>query len=253
MNEPVDVEGGLDDPRELGKWARVFGQHQRGIAVAVNLVIFLLLCATGGPLWYLVGEGYRYGNMGLFWGSIAGVVLWAAAVVYMSIPRWGGKLQERIVRRLFGSAGHVTIGVRQTDKRRRLLMVAIVAFMACIAASVVFSFLFHPPTKYMQPISALYMVPFLVALTLLMRPAVGLIALIWPMLYGLHAVLIVAGAPILFTGRWDGLNMVLPTCGYGILAGVVSYAYSRYALRKLRRLARTGLTDADADAEATQP
>lgn len=251
MNEPVDVEGGLDDSRELGKWARVFGQHQRGIAVAVGLVIFLLMCAVGWPLWYLMGEAYRAGNMVLFWVCIGCVVPWLAAVVYLSIPRWGGKLQERIVQRLFGSAGHVTIAVPHTDRRQGQIMGAVAALMACIAASLVLSFLFHPPIKYMQPISALYIVPFLVILTFLMRPAVGLVALIWPVLYGLHAVLIVVGAPILFTGRWSGLNMVLPMCGYGILAGVVSYAYSRFALRKLRRLARTGLIDADA--EATQP
>ena len=43
-----------------------------------------------------------------------------------------------------------------------------------------------PGGKYMQPISAVYVVPFLVALNFLMRPTAGNIPLLWPLLYGLQ-------------------------------------------------------------------
>jgi hypothetical protein len=91
----------------------------------------------------------------------------------------------------------------------------------------------------------LYCVPFLVILTLLMRPAIGWLALLWPALYGLHAILIVAGVPILLTGRWEGLNILVPMAGYGILAGLVAHLYSRYALRRLKRIAQAGLPAGD--------
>jgi hypothetical protein len=93
----------------------------------------------------------------------------------------------------------------------------------------------------MQPISAIYVVPFLVILWLLMRPTVGFISLLWPALYIIHAVLILVGVPILFVGRWDVLNMLIPTVGYGLLTGLISHFYSRYALWKLRRVSREGL------------
>jgi hypothetical protein len=41
----------------------------------------------------------------------------------------------------------------------------------------------------------LFVVPFLLALTFLMRPAVGYLSLLWPWLYGLHALLLLAGVP----------------------------------------------------------
>ena len=85
----------------------------------------------------------------------------------------------------------------------------------------------------MQPISAIYCVPFLVGLWLLLRP-VSIPLALWPALCGLHAILIVVGAPIVFVGAWSSLNMLIPVCGYGMLTGLISHVYSRFALRKLR-------------------
>ena len=123
-------------------------------------------------------------------------------------------------------------------------------FGICILASVILGFALGIPSKYMQPISALYMVPFLIGLWVLMRPMVGYAALLWPLFYGIHAILILAGAPILFTGPWDGLNMLIPVAGYGMLAGLVGHFYSRVALRQLKRLAQADLTGADQVEEA---
>ena len=61
--------------------------------------------------------------------------------------------------------------------------------------------------------------------------------LLWPVLYGLHAILLAAGAPIYFGGNLEILNMLVPTAGYGLLSAVAGHIYSRFALRNLRRLA----------------
>jgi hypothetical protein len=105
--------------------------------------------------------------------------------------------------------------------------------------------------NHMQPISALYVVPFLVCLWLLMRPMVGWAALLWPLLFAIHAILILAGAPIFFTAPWDGLNMLIPIAGYGILAGLVGHLQSRVALTQLKRLSRVGPTGPDQSEEAS--
>jgi hypothetical protein len=99
----------------------------------------------------------------------------------------------------------------------------------------------------MQPVSAIYVVPFLLTLLLVLRPAVGPIMFLWPALYILHAALILAGAPILFVGRWEILNMLIPTVGYGMLVGLIAHVYSRFALWKLRRIAREGFQNETAE------
>ena len=66
--------------------------------------------------------------------------------------------------------------------------------------------------------------------------------LLWPALYALHAILIIAGVPILFVGRWDSLNMLIPTVGYGLIASLTAHIYSRIQLRRLRRMTRGDLS-----------
>ena len=88
----------------------------------------------------------------------------------------------------------------------------------------------------MQPVSALYSVPFLVFLSIRMRPVAGWIPFLWPVLYALHAILAVAGVPILFE-KWSSLNMLIPTAGYGLLCGLIGHFYGRYALKRLKEVA----------------
>jgi hypothetical protein len=64
----------------------------------------------------------------------------------------------------------------------------------------------------------------------------GLAVVLWPVLYALHAVLLLSGAPILFEDKWEVLNMLLPVFGYGMLSFLAGHLYSRIALRRLRHL-----------------
>ena len=54
----------------------------------------------------------------------------------------------------------------------------------------------------------------------------GILRWIFAALYGMHAILVVAGAPIQFAGKWLPLNMLLPVCGYGLLSFLAAHAYS---------------------------
>ena len=220
----------------IRKWARAYGQN-RSLGVVVSMIIFLALSAAiGGPS-YLAGEAHRSGNMPLFWGCLAVIAVASAALTYFSVPHWGGKLQERIVQRLYASEGKVALSP-PAQRKRVWGQVLAVCFGTCILSSVVLGFVVDIPSKYMQPISALYVVPFLVSLWILMRPAVGYLPLLWPVLYAIHAVLIVAGAPIVFTGPWGTLNILIPVAGYGVLSGIAGHVYSRFALSRLTRLTR---------------
>ena len=231
------------DPEGISKWARAYAQN-RSLGVVVLIIIFLMLCVAIGGSSLLAGVAYRSGNMPLFWVSIAVLVSAAGADVYISIPRWGGKLLERIVQRLYAKEGNVAFSP-PAERGKVWGPVLGACFGICILTSVLLGVAFEIPSKYMQPISALYVVPFLVGLWLLMRPMAGYPALLWPLLYAIHAILILSGAPILFTGPWDVLNMLIPIAGYGMLSGLVGHLYSRVALRQLKRLTRVDPTGAD--------
>ena len=238
----------LDDPRELSKWARIYAQNQ-SLPVIVFLAIFVALFAAIAGGSYLAAWAYVSGSVLLFAASLVLLVLAVAADIYFSVPRWGGKRMEQIAKRLYAEDGNVAVASPHTAGQRRLGLMVVVGFGVCVVASVVLGLLGYLPFKYMQPISALYIVPFLVILGILLRPAVGLTVLLWPALYALHAILIVTGAPIMFTGIWEGLNMLIPVVGYGMLAGLVGHAYNRFALRRLKRLAHLDLTAAGGQGE----
>jgi hypothetical protein len=239
---PCDAQG-------ISKWTRAYAQN-RTLGVMVFLMISVVLCVAIGGLSFLGGMAFRSGNMLLFWVSIAVLVPTLGALVYLSVPKWGGKFQERVVNRLYAREGNVALSAPGERKKIGAMML-VGCFGTCIIASVVMSSVLNIPTKYMQPISALYVAPFLVGLWCLMRPMAGSLALLWPALYAIHAILIVAGAPILFTGPWEGLNMLVPIAGYGMLSAFVGHLYSRVALRRLKRLTQAEPTGADRPKEVS--
>jgi hypothetical protein len=212
--------------------------------LVVFMMVFVVLSAAIVGASYFAGVAYRHGNMPLLGVSIALLILTFAVVIYLSIPVWGGKLMERVVQRLYAREGRVALSAPGERKKVWGLVLA-GCFGTCIIVSVVMSFVLDIPVKYLQPISALYVVPFLIGLWFLMRPMVGYPALLWPSLYATHAILIVSGVPILFTGPWEGLNMLIPVAGYGLLSGLVQHLYSRVALGQLKRLTQVDPTGAD--------
>lgn len=231
----------LDDPRQIAKWTRVYAQN-RSLPFIVSMLLFLVLSVTIGALSYLTAYAYVKGYNLILSGCILVLALTCAAVIYVSIPRWGGRLLEQLSQTLYAKEGSVTVSTPQTAvNRRRWGLVLGIGYGACILASIVVGMLGYIPHEYMQPVSAIYVVPFFIALGILTRPSSSPVMMLWPILYALHAVLIVAGAPILFTGKWDSLNMLVPIAGYGLLCGLLAHLYSRFALRRLKRLNRMEL------------
>jgi hypothetical protein len=251
MSQPTDSRSSetSNDPRKIGKWARAYAQN-RSLGMVVFMVIFVTLCLMMAGFPILAVLAYRSEQWIPFGICIVMIVVALGGTFYLSVPRWGGKLQERIVERLYAKEGTVRLAPPQTRGRKRMTWLLAIAFGACILASIALSGWYHIPEKYMQPISAIYCVPFLVGLYFLQRPATSPISLLWPVLYGLHAILIVAGAPIVFVGCLSSLNVLIPMAGYGMLVGLIGHAYSRFALRKLRRAAGECL---DESAEEPRP
>ena len=106
--------------------------------------------------------------------------------------------------------------------------------------SIIMIVLFKIPIKYMQSVSAICFIPLLIAIGIWRPPSVnpvGFLVWLWPTLYVIHAILIVAGVPIQFERPWIFLNVLIPTAGYGVLCALIGHLYSRYALKKLKAAA----------------
>ncbi len=238
----------LEDAQQMQRWVRRYAQN-RSLPVVLFLTVFAMLCLAIALPSYWGGMAYRNGNAALLVICIGVLIVALAATFYLSVPWWGGQRLQQVAERLYAREGRVTIS--PLDGKRPWLGAALgAAFAICVMGSVILGQLgYLPNEKYMQPISAIYVVPFLVALNFLMRPATGYIPLLWPLLYALHAALIVAGAPIVFVGVWQGLNMFVPTVGYGLLTSFIGHAYSRWALHRVRTLAAQQLAAENRPAE----
>ena len=226
--------------KEIPKWTQRYAEN-RTLPFLINMIIFLLFSAAIGIPSYFGGRAYRSGNVLLFSICILSLMIVIPALIFYSVPKWGGKYTEKLIRRLYRKEGQVTLAIpKKTKEERTAGRIAGLLFGACILISITLGVLGYIPIKYMQPVSAIYVVPFIVSIGIWQRPSVnpaGFLAWLWPTLYVIHAILIVAGVPILFHKPWTALNMLIPIAGYGILCALLGHVYSRYALKKLKTAA----------------
>ena len=124
-----------------------------------------------------------------------------------------------------------------SKKMKCLDIVVAIVYMILFIGSMNLAMGGHIPVKYLQPLMVLFIVPFLVFQYFMQRPRLGPVLLIFPILYAIHAILILAGVPIFFTGTFGvPLNMGLPILVYTFFAYMIGHVYSRYALKKLKGL-----------------
>jgi hypothetical protein len=233
-NQNPPEETALKDLKSVPKWTRRYAQN-RTLPFLLGLVMFLVMWTAFSGSSYVGGMASRSGNMSL---SLLAMGLLAAGVgfcLWFSNPWWGGKWLEKTAEWMYSGEGYVALAPPSTERSKAWLFLAAILFAACILTSVALGTAGIIPIRYMQPVSALYMVPFMVFLSVWMRPMAGWIPFLWPLLYGLHAILVVAGAPIQFE-NWSSLNMLIPTVGYGFLGGLIGHFYGQHALKRLKEI-----------------
>jgi len=239
MSEPVTPshENELDQARQLQTWVRRSVQN-RTLPVAVFLGVFALLFLAIALPSYWGGVAYRSGNVPVAVVCLAVLIVALAATLYLSVPRWSGGFMRHVAQKLYATEGTATVAPRQTKRSAKQHIAIAIVFVCCVFGTVILGcFGYLPGDKYMQPITAIYVVPFLLAQYWLMRPVTGPIVLLWPALYALHAILILAGAPIVFDPPWNSLNILLPIVGYGLVTSLAGHFYSRWALHKAQAMA----------------
>jgi len=239
--------------KEIPKWTRRYAQN-RTLTIPVLMVMGVLLIMFVAvvvvfPLGLAVA-GFRKGNMILGWVGIAVFVAALAAVLTFLIifiskfcVKNSGLIEQKIEQWIYGKEGTALMPLPKIVKKNSWLEIVFSAvFLICFFGSWYLSMKGYIAFKYLQPISVLYMVPFFVFGYFRLRPRVGPLVLLCPILYTIHAILIIVGVPIFFTGYMGIWNLFIPLIGYSFLAYVIGHVYSRYALKKLK-----GLTHLEGD------
>ena len=226
----------IDDLCATSRWSRIYAQN-RSLPVLVYLAayggFFALLfgLAAGG------GMAAKAGHPAL--AVFAAVVFFVAygAMMVLVFSKRGRRWIDEQYQRLYVREGSVKIDSKRRQHYQWLGYAVGALFGACITAEVLLGLNGYLPLALMQPVSALYCVPFMVFLWWWQRPASTWVMLLWPALYAAHALLLVSGLPIPKDNMWAGIHMMGAICGYGMIAALLSHAYSRYALRRLQHAA----------------
>jgi len=241
--------------KEIPKWTRKYAQNRMLTPIVLMVMLMLFSMLFGGGMAFLLVlavAGFLKGNIVLGCVGTAILVVGLAVIVkyYIAfLKKYGGKnrglIDQIIEQRIYGKEGTASIPLPKITKKMRgldyLVGAALLVYMLgvnhlCMVGYIAF--------KYQQPLMALFFVPcFVFEYYYLLRPKVGPIVLLWPILYAIHAILILAGVPLFFTGYMRFWNMFIPLVGYFLLAYMIGHLYSRYALKKLK-----GLTHLEGDA-----
>jgi len=240
---------GMEKLKEIPKWTRRYAQN-RTLTILLLMVMIglfsMLITAIVGFLLVLAVTGFRKGNIIL--GSVGAIVLVVVLIALVKFyiyifAKFGGKnkgLLDQIVDRwMYNREGTASIQIPESTKKKKWLEIAVaIVWGTLFLGTMYLGMVNFIPVKYVQPISALYCVPYMVSGWYFWRsPRTGPIFLLSPTLYAIHAILIVAGVPIFFKSSFGAvLNMSLPMLGYGYLTFIIGHIYSRYALKKLRDL-----------------
>lgn len=233
----TDSEGRADtgstDLREITRWARRYAQN-RTLPVVVGHLVFIvgglvfagLSCLTvhfhlSGQRAYAILSVSLLGGLALFW-------LWFSFAT-------ANRMISRASDLLYRHEGKVTGGPWLWEEGQKAPWPAFVLLLIFAAAHTDLGFVGVLPIEYLQPISAIYVVPIMVYIGLTRTPEQqSPFMVLWPVLYGIHAILIAVGVPI---SRGPAFDVLFPVVGYGLIASLAGHIYSRFALRRLRALA----------------
>ncbi len=225
--------------KEISKWTQRYAEN-RTLPFVINMMISLLFGFAVGIPSYFGGRAYRSGNVLQLWICILSLMIVFPALIFYSVPKWGGKYIEKLIRFLYRKEGQVILAIpKKTKSQRRAGWIAGLLLGVCVVISIILIVFCKIPIKYMQPVSALCVIPLIIAVGIWRPPSVkpaGFLVWLWPILYAIHAILVVAGVPIQFERPWIFFNILIPIAGYGILCGLLGHIYSRYALKKLKGL-----------------
>ena len=226
--------------KEIPKWTKRYAQNRTLTTVVIIAMGIIMGAVVTIPISCLITA---FVKRNIILGIIGAVLFVIMSVFYVKfLLKFGGKnrglIDRRIDKWIYGNEGIASVpNPKLTNKQKWLEFVIAAIVFICIIGSNSLCMDGYLSFKYLQPISVLFIVPFLVSQYFLRRPKQGPLLLICPVLYTVHAILIVASVPIFFMGGLGILNMALPLFGYTFLVYAIGHFYSRYALQQLKNIA----------------
>jgi len=248
MRSDTDVEAGTRDDqlRDIPRWARRYAEN-RTLYTLIHLGIFLAGAGVFCGLGRLGVYAYESENQPLTWISLAAVWVFLGALLWYTF--WGARrLVPGLTKWLYRGEGGVSVDGAETGVPPRVPALSVLVLLLLVGCHLLLTQRGLLPLRYAQPISVVYAVPFMLYLGLKLRaqPRSPFMCL-WPVLYGLHGVLILAGVPISFGAERATLDIFWTVPAYGFIAALAGHLYSRLALRRLRTLAADTADEAQAD------
>ena len=232
-----------DKLKEIPKWTHKYAQNRTLTIIVSTVMIMLFSIVFAGLISFPLGlasAGFRKGNMVL---GYIGIAVFVAMLIFsvITLKKFGGKnrgtLDQLIDKWTYGKEGTVAVSKAKSSKKKICLEIVMsVTWFILFYGTWMLAAHGYIAYKYLQPVSALYLVPFMVCgWNFFQSPRMGPIYLLHPMFFAIHAILILAGVPLFFnTETFCIISVVLPYIVYGFLTYVISHIYSRYALKKLK-------------------
>ena len=226
--------------REITKWTTRYAENRTLTTLVIMVTAFLVPVV----ILFLFAFGMASFGKGKMLLTVALVFVFVAIsiILIIFVVKYGGKkrglIDQLINQRIYGKEGIVSTSAAKLTKKKKCLDVFIgIVYTGCLLGSMYLAIIDYIPVKYILPIIAIFYIPFQVYLYFMQRPRLVSLVLVCPILYAVHAILIVAGVPIFFTGTFAvSLNMLVPIV-YMFLTYLAGHFYSRYALRKLKAVA----------------
>ena len=248
MRSDTGVEAGTRDDqlRDIPRWTRRYAEN-RTLYTLVSLGIFL----AGAGVFYGLGRlsvyAFRSENQPLTWISLAALWVFLGALLWYTF--WGARrLVPGLTKWLYRGEGRVSVDGAETGVSPRVPALSGLVMLLLLVCQLLLTQRGLLPLRYAQPISAAYAVPFMLYMGLKLRAQPrSPFMLLWPALYGLHGVLILAGVPISFGAERATLDIFWMVPAYGFIAALAGHIYSRVALRRLRTIAADTADEAQAD------
>lgn len=229
------------DPHEIIQWTRRYARSRTIYFLVQWFLIVFVICIIG-LVASLTQQAYTAGNKALFYTSVVFLVIAFFFFMWISISQWTAELVWQVTQWFYGKEGFVSPDEKKRSKTLPRWVIALIGLMLVyhILAALLISFRYLS-LQYLQPFSAVALVP--VLCILIYYQDLGFWAWLWPILYGLHAILLLCDVPISFPAPWYLLNIMIPIFGYGFIAILVGHIYSRYALWRLKSITRQGLEE----------
>ena len=232
------------DPAQLGRKIEHYTRHYAENRSLPHLAIYLWMILSFvaifggvkmGEYGYSIGQWWLAGLGGLcFLGGMASILLchlnkfWCLRAIW----RWGTRLYHR--------DGYVPQNEPWDPSPKQLKLFlrslpVMLPVMICLFGHIALVRHGYLPLRFTVPLSALYIVPFLLAAYKVFNRDKGPWYLLVPVFYTVYALLVLSGLPLTI-GQSPAIMICGPMIIFHFVAAVIGHLYSRFALRKVKSL-----------------